>query len=53
MVSAFTNPEYSSGWRLLGPDAEVIPKTKYHTDEMKTKVWEHTTKTIEDIMKTE
>ncbi|GMF35896.1 unnamed protein product [Phytophthora fragariaefolia] len=49
MVSALLNDDYASGWKLLGQNAQEVTKTKFHTEENKNAVWNHTLKTINDI----
>ncbi|GMF33761.1 unnamed protein product [Phytophthora lilii] len=51
MVSALLNDDYATGWKLLDQNAREVSKTKFHTEELKNTVWEHTLKTIDDIMK--
>ncbi|KAG6572499.1 putative oxidoreductase C19A8.06 [Phytophthora cinnamomi] len=51
MVSALLNDDYASGWKLLDQDAKEVASTKFHTEELKIAVWEHTTQTIHDVMK--
>ncbi|OWY96802.1 NAD(P)-binding domain-containing hypothetical protein [Phytophthora megakarya] len=51
MVSALLNDDYANGWKLLDQNAKEVTKTKYHTDEAMDAVWNHTLKTIDDIMK--
>lgn len=50
MVSALTNPEYASGWHLVGKDAERLKPAAYQTDEMKEIVWKHTLSTIDSVL---
>ncbi|KAL4176849.1 hypothetical protein KRP22_001789 [Phytophthora ramorum] len=50
MVATLTKPEFAAGWKLLGERGEVLPKTKYHSDELKHKVWKHTLQTIDTVM---
>ncbi|KAG6604509.1 putative oxidoreductase C19A8.06 [Phytophthora cinnamomi] len=51
LLQAFTKDEYTSGWKLLNKRAEEVPKTKFHTDELKDIVWNHTLQTIDDVLK--
>ncbi|RLN96048.1 hypothetical protein BBJ28_00007873 [Nothophytophthora sp. Chile5] len=50
LIATLTKPEFATGWRLLGERGEVLPKTKYHTDDLKNVVWEHTLHTIDQVM---
>ncbi|OWY91644.1 hypothetical protein PHMEG_00039690 [Phytophthora megakarya] len=51
LMQAFTKEEYTSGWKLLNKRAEEVPKTKFHTDELKEIVWKHTLQIIDDVLK--
>ncbi|OWY91858.1 hypothetical protein PHMEG_00039387 [Phytophthora megakarya] len=51
LMQAFTKEEYSYGWKLLNKRAEEVPKTKFHTDELKEIVWKHTLQIIDDVLK--
>ncbi|RLN45170.1 hypothetical protein BBJ28_00024825 [Nothophytophthora sp. Chile5] len=50
LSATLTKPEFATGWRLLGERGEVLPKTRYHTDDLKNVVWEHTLHTIDHVM---
>lgn len=50
MTSALTNEAYSSGWRLLSKDAEVIQPTKFQTEELKEIVWHHSVEMVDRVM---
>ncbi|POM78057.1 Hypothetical protein PHPALM_4462 [Phytophthora palmivora] len=50
LMQAFTKEEYVCGWKLLNKRAEEVQKTKFHTDELKDIVWEHTLQTIDDVL---
>jgi hypothetical protein len=50
MTSALTNEAYSSGWRLLSRDAEVIQPTKFQTEELKDIVWSHSVGMIDRVL---
>ncbi|RLN32206.1 hypothetical protein BBJ28_00005189 [Nothophytophthora sp. Chile5] len=51
MTLALTKDEFATGWKLLNERAEEVPKTKFHTDELKDLVWDHTIQTIDDALK--
>ncbi|KAG1692315.1 hypothetical protein DVH05_025485 [Phytophthora capsici] len=51
LVATLTKPEFAVGWKLLGERGDPLPKTKYHTDNLKIIVWKHTLKTIDNVMK--
>ncbi|KAG2523371.1 hypothetical protein JM18_005023 [Phytophthora kernoviae] len=51
LMQSLTKSEYASGWKLLNKRAEELPKTKFHTDELKDVVWDHTLQTIDDVLK--
>ncbi|RLN88692.1 hypothetical protein BBJ28_00008502 [Nothophytophthora sp. Chile5] len=51
MTLALTKDEFAVGWKLLDERAEEVPKTKFHTDELKDLVWDYTIQTIDDALK--
>ncbi|RLN88690.1 hypothetical protein BBJ28_00008500 [Nothophytophthora sp. Chile5] len=51
ILKTLTAEEYAVGWKLLDKRAEEVPKTKFHTEELKDAVWEHTLQTIDNVLK--
>ncbi|EGZ13555.1 hypothetical protein PHYSODRAFT_335312 [Phytophthora sojae] len=46
----FAMDEFTTGWHLINQDAQEMPKTIYHTDELKDVVWKHALETIDGVM---
>ncbi|RLN62127.1 hypothetical protein BBJ28_00017714 [Nothophytophthora sp. Chile5] len=51
MMVALAADGFAGGWKLLDKRAKELPKTKFHTGELKDAVWEHTLQTIDGVLK--
>jgi len=50
MVSGLMDEKRGKGWWLLRNHGEEIKPTKFQTDEIRTKVWEHTDKLVQEAL---
>jgi hypothetical protein len=41
MVNGLLAKEYQKGWYMLGQYAEVLPRNKYATEQLRKKLWDH------------